>query len=550
MRSLRIAWLWAFTLTVSSSSVFAQARIPHQLPTAAGDVQRPTAFSPFAVPDPWIITTDVVVSEPTEVGDVIIVGNGSLTVLDLPEPGLQVDGNVWVMGDGHVRFENSVIQFLSMFHGQYVLAGIDHARIEVVGCDYRIPSGVQHGLVIGGEGELLVEDTDFGSVQLVSINTARLTARRLNGSFEVIVQNDSQIVLEDIPRDPGRGTLWVWVEFPVGSEAEYSPPMPGFIDSWTFPPEGAVGILQSATIRRCNVFLWPMLVREGCRLTLRDIDENNWVVVGFYLPSSAQLTGLQNGLYYQDTTLDFEDREIRLVNSSVDTWNLYPLNHASVVVRDSLLGEILSFGNSRVRMEHTTIDGTGGFFGARESSHISAFDCVFTCTIEVAQNATIELHRSAAEPYPDDSTGAFTRFGAYDRGRLLADTTTVGTTPALGGEGLIALTYLSDPPPAPPSGARTLRGSAAIFSLEEGPTLESWRLDAVPRLGGIPELIAEGGENVEEGELGVWSNADPNYDYLLRIILSDSLGRTLTGYNRVLGTAPPSRNAGPGGRQP
>jgi len=500
--------------------------------------------------DPWIITTDVVVSEPTQVGHVIVVGGGSLTVLDLPEPGFEVDGNVWAVGDGHVRFENSVIQFLSTYHGQYVLAGIENARIEVVGCDYRVPNEVQHGLVIAGEGELLVEDTNFGAVQLSSINTARLTARRLNGSFEVIVQNDSKMVLEDIPRDPDGGTLWVWVEFPAGSEATYSPPMPGFIDSWTFPPEDAVGIIQSVTMERCETFLWPMLVREGCRLTLRDIDEDNWIVVGFYLPFSAQLTGLRNGLLYQDTTLDFEDREIRLVNSSIDTWNLYPQNNASVVVRDSLLGEILSFGTSRVRMERTTIDGSGGYFGARDSSHISAFDCIFTCTIEATQDTTIELHRCAAEPYPEDPTGAFTRFGAYDRGRLLADATTVATTPALGGEGLIALTFLSDPPVAPPNGSRSLHGSAAIFSLDGGPTLEAWRLDAVPRLGGIPQFIAEGRENLEEDELGVWSNADPHYDYLLRIILSDSLGRILTGYHRVLGTAPPSRHAGPGGRLP
>ena len=535
-----------------AESYFAERRGPRGEKTPLGTAHRrlqPEAGEIREL-DPWIITTEVVVSEPTEVGDVIIIGNGSLTVLDLPEPGFQVDGNVWVVGDGRVRFENSVIQFLSTFHGQYALAGIERARIEVVGCDYRVPSGVQHGLVVGGEGELLVEDTDFGSVQLVSIDTARLTARRLNGSFEVIAQNDSKMVLEDIPRDPGGGTLWVWVEFPVGSESEYSPPMPGFIDSWTFPPEGAVGILQRATIQRCDVLLWPMLVRDGCRLTLRDIDEDNWIVVGFYVPLSAQLTGLQNGLFYEDTTLDFEDREIRLVNSSIDTWNLYPQNDASLVVRDSLLGEILSFGNSRVRMERTTIDGTGGFFGARESSHISAFDGIFTCTIAGAQTATIELHNSAAEPYPDDPSGAYTRFGAYDRGRLLADTTTVATTPALGGEGLIALTYVSDPPTSPPSGARTLHGSAAIFSLEEGPTLESWRLDAVPRLGGMPELITEGAENVEEGELGVWSDAEPNYDHLLRIILSDSLGRTLTGYHRVLGTGGRSRDAGADGRLP
>ena len=44
--------------------------------------------------EPWIVTGDVVVSAPMEVGDVIIAPGSSLTVQDLPEPGLRVTGNL------------------------------------------------------------------------------------------------------------------------------------------------------------------------------------------------------------------------------------------------------------------------------------------------------------------------------------------------------------------------------------------------------------------------------------------------------------------------
>ena len=46
-------------------------------------------FTVFAA-EPWIITGDVVITEPTDVEDVIVAGAGSLTVRDLPEPGLRV----------------------------------------------------------------------------------------------------------------------------------------------------------------------------------------------------------------------------------------------------------------------------------------------------------------------------------------------------------------------------------------------------------------------------------------------------------------------------
>jgi hypothetical protein len=501
------------------------------------------SVEPAMAVDPWIITGDVVVSEPMDVGDVIVVGGASLTVLDVGEPGFQVTGNLWAIGDGHIRLEGSVIRFLSTYHGQYALAGVDRALIEVVDCDYRIPNQVQHGLVIGGEAEMLIEDTDFGDVQLIPLGTAKMTARRLNGHFEVVAQNDASVELADIPRDTGGGNLWVWVEFPNGSRADYTPPMPGFVNRWTFPPQGSEGIVQNIVMERCETLLWPMLVRENTRLTLRDIPEDNWVVVGFHLPDSAIFDDLRNGRSY-DSTLWVFDRELTLIDASIDTWNLYPAGNARVTVRDSLVGEILSFGDSRTVVERTTIDGSGGFLGTRDSSQMYLTDSLTTCTVEASDDSVIELHNSRVEPYPEDPTGDFTRFGAYDRGRLLADQTPVNTTPALGGDGIIGVAFITNPPSHPPSTPTTLLGSAALFGLDGGPELEHWRLEEISRRGGPATVIGEGGANIENGELGEWSDADPGVDVLLRMVLTDSWGRTLVGRHWVLGDGPRTRPAG------
>jgi hypothetical protein len=255
----------------------------------------PSAFAD----EPWIIIGHEVITEPTELGDVIVLGEGSLTATGVPEPGLQVSGNIWALGSSEVIFEDSAIRFMSSFHGQYALVAGETARIEIDGCDYRIPNGVQHGLIAAGNAELVVRDTDFGDVQLLTAQTATLTAERLNGHFEVIIQNDSSMALADIPRDPDGGNLWVWVEFPEGSEAVYTPPMPGLVDHWSFPPEGATGIAQRVTVDRCEALLWPMLVREGSSLTLQDIPEDNWIVVGLHLFQSTRVTDLINDTTYE-----------------------------------------------------------------------------------------------------------------------------------------------------------------------------------------------------------------------------------------------------------
>ncbi len=490
--------------------------------------------------EPWVITEPTVITEPMRVeAPIILLDGGSLVVSGVPEPGFEMAGHIWALGSSEVVFEDSVIQFLSNFHGQYSLVGAEQSRIEVRGCDYRVPSGVQHALIVAGSAEMVVSDTDFGNVQLLSAENSTLTAARLNGDFEVLVQHASRMNVQDIPREPGEGRLWVWVEFGPGSEAVYTPPMPGFIESWSFPPPGSSGIPQSVQLDRCEALLWPMLVREGSRLTLRDIPADNWVVVGLHLLTDAAVSELHNQQFYADDELGLLDRELRLENASIDTWNLYPESDARVVVWDSTIGEILSMGDAEVRVRGTTIDGTGGFFGARDRSHIDAEGCLITCTVEATQEATVELHSSRVVPYPQDPTGAWTRFGAYDSARLLADQTPVQTLPVLGGEGLIAVSYIANPPPQPPGpgNAVELSGIAAQFSLSDAVVPGAWRLEAVTPWGGR-QLIGAGEGNVEEGVLGIWSDANPLLSYRLQVVLTDRLERELAGRLPVAGALP------------
>jgi hypothetical protein len=501
-----------------------------------------TQVQPWEDPDvPWVVTAPTLITEPMHVqGPIIVLTGGSLEVSGVSEPGFQMEGHLWAIGSSEVRLENSVIEFLSSYHGQYSLVAGEQARVEVSDCVYRVPAGVQHALMTAGSAEMLVHDTDFGDVQLLSAESSRLTARRLNGRFEVLVQHDSHMVVEDIPRDVDQGNLWVWVEFGPGSEAVYSPPMPGYVETWTFPPPDSTGILQTVTLSRCETLLWPMLIREDSRLTLRDIPEDHWVVVGLHLFTDAVIRDLHNDQLYLDETLALEDRELRLENASIDTWNLYPQQDATVLVSSSTLGEILAMGDARVLMWDTLIDGTGGFFGARDGSHIEADNCVFTCTIEASQDATIELHSSQVLPYPLDPDGVWTRFGAYDSGRLLADQTPVETTPALGGNGLIAVSYIANPPAIPPGPGESVElwGSAAQFSLDEDTAPGSWRLEAAAGQG-MPTIIASGDGNVEEDVLGVWRDAEPWRAYQLRVVLTDRLERELSGRLSVPGSWPP-----------
>lgn len=495
-----------------------------------------------AAAEPWIITSDVTVTEPMNLDDVIVVGTATFTIRDVDEPGVHFAGNLWALDHSRIEMVDSVIQFDSRYHGQYSLVGIDDTTIVVSGCDYRVTEGVQHGLVTAGRSQLSIEDTDFGDVQLISAEDSQIDAVRLNGSFEVILQDVSTIHIEDIPRQPGQGRLWLWVEIPDGATIDWSPPLPGPVDGWSWPPDDAVGIAQHATIDRSEVLLWPMLVRSGSDLTLRDIPDEGWVVVGLYLPGSARISRLENDVFVGDRELDLGDRRLRLVNATVDTWNLYPQDDAVVEVADSVIGEVLSFGSSTTRIRHTTVDGTGGFVGSRDRSHLELVDSTLTCTVEAAGDSLLALRHSQVLPYPADPTGAYTRFAAWDDARLFADHTTVDTTPLAGGRGSIAVVWIDPRPwPAPAGSAVDLWGTIGIFGDAEAPGLTSWTITAVDGLGDVLP-VANGAGNAEETALASWVAPASGGPPRLLVQLSDTAGRSLTAARDLSLPMPPRRS--------
>lgn len=484
-------------------------------------------------PDPWIISGPMTITEPMEVGDVIVAQSGSLVVDSVPAPGFVLSGNLWAIDDAVVELRDSVVRFASTYHGQYTLVGIDRARIIVDGCDYRVTEGIQHGLVVSGEASLGIRQSQFNSIQLIAGGTASLAAEATDGFFEIILQDSAVIALEDIPRTPEAGSLWVWVEIPSGGQVSYSPPMTGMVDRWSFPPGDATGIPSQCELTRCHVQLWPMLVWNDCTLELRDIAEDNWVVVGLHLPTSTAIRGLNNNLTAVDTYLPLEDHTIRLINASVDTWNLYAWNDAEIEIRDSHLGEILAFEDSHVTVRHSLIDGTGGYLGTTDRSAMELWGSTTTCTVQAVGESTLEMHGSAALPYPNDPTGDWTRFGAYDSARLLADHTPVETTPALGGAGVIAVTWIANPIPRLPTAPIDLHGTVALFGLEDAPTLASWQLWERPGRTGSPRLLEEGSANIEQELLATWAPATDGQRHHLEMIIVDSEGRAVRGVRTV-----------------
>ena len=77
-------------------------------------------------------------------------------------------------------------------------------------------------------------------------------------------------------------------------------------------------------------------------------------------------------------------RDVTLTDPTVTTWNLYPWGEAHVRIHDSLLGEILSEGDSKAYVTGSVIDGSGGYLGAKENSTMTLYDTIVTTAQSVS----------------------------------------------------------------------------------------------------------------------------------------------------------------------
>jgi len=173
-----------------------------------------------------------------------------------------------------------------------------------------------------------------------------------------------------------------WYFFPESSIVDIrfpdGPSVNGFyIDSTLSNIQGIGYHVEIDTSTNC---MWAAIPLKGANVT---IDSSLLRVTGLLFGGSDSLaiSGLVNGLYYEDYTLPVADRNYHLTNTTVQTWNLYPFDTTSVELFSSIFGELCAYGNSYVYIHNAFCDGSGG--------HLESSDNAFLVTVQTSISADI-----------------------------------------------------------------------------------------------------------------------------------------------------------------
>ena len=202
--------------------------------------------------------------------------------------------------------------------------------------------------------------------------------------------------------------LMIWYAFGDGQIADYAYPATNssglahasdISGEYLFPDTNATVTQVDFTVQldTVNEVFWGVISQPGSDVTIRNSDV---YACGFFFeqPDTFVANEWNNANFYQDFSGDFSDRNFRVVNTSLQVINYYPVGHAWLRVNNSLFGEMLVMQNGKSVLQNSKCDGSGGYFGVQDSGYAVAYYTEFERTwgngqiISVRHNGYLELH--------------------------------------------------------------------------------------------------------------------------------------------------------------
>jgi hypothetical protein len=334
----------------------------------------------------WIIGQDnpdqiVEITTPMHYeGDITIVNNGKLVVR---QTSFTLNGDLTILGTGQALFDNAnlfIVQNYSYEH-QAILAqrgilSLDHVEFQSGGHSWSV------GLVGESSYNLAHCKISEGFITTAAFESADISVDHTETAGEFLCFGDNDVSFSN------SDLVLFWLVVPDSGVVDTSLPKDSLLTNWRFPDANAVGIPFTAQIDSCTSVLWGLISRTGSQAVFRDTD---FRVIGLYFesPDSLALNNVTNGSSHLDDEIPAADRSLRLVNSSVDTWNFYTAKNAILNLENCIFGEVLAMDSSKISILNSVCDGSGGYIGAMDNSFLLTFGSLIKSQVTSRQNAVL-----------------------------------------------------------------------------------------------------------------------------------------------------------------
>jgi len=324
-------------------------------------------------------------------GNIIIINDGVLVVKSAE---FNLDGNIIMVNQGKAVFDSSDVNFVQHYIYHHILFVTDSAYCSITNSQTTF-NGYPFNVSIAGNGEINMQNvTNQDWITAGVQQTATAILRDINGyTGEWLFFQDCYAQFKHV------NYLLTWYFFPDSSVIDFDFPendtVYGFYLDSTLTNISGVG--YHVEIDSSTDCMWATIPLKGSDVVIR----NSYLrVTGLMFEGADTFTisGLVNGLHYQDWFLPVADRNFHLINTTVETWNLYPNDSVKIELSSSIFGELCGFANSYTLIQNAFCDGSGGHIEAANNAFVIVYlSSIFADVI--TKNRAICLLGYCSMPY-------------------------------------------------------------------------------------------------------------------------------------------------------
>jgi hypothetical protein len=365
---LNLIFAICLVLVALTARVFALGNLPPGWVRVDGLRNRQLAAPPTFTDSDLVVgwpdtnETRVITGSFHQRGRIIVVFNGTL-ILD--HASFVLEGDIFIWQNGRLLVQGGTFTVLQHFAYQYnaVVLNNGEFRLDSTRVTYN---GQSWGNSLGDSARFIVSAASLrnGFTTLSVTARSQVTYDHADFASEYVIADSSQVRLAHCD------TAMLWLDFPAASEIDISLPSGDTtIRHWEFHDSTpvAMGIGYRIELDTVSGVMWGAFPERGSVVIIRDCDLRATGLI-FRGADSFNLTGFVNNRHYGDEFIPLPDRNYRLNNVQMRTWNFYPFERTRFVVESSVFGEMLSGGAAHVTLLNSICDGTGGYIGADSAS--------------------------------------------------------------------------------------------------------------------------------------------------------------------------------------
>ncbi len=288
-------------------------------------------------------------------------------------------GDVYVFGNGKWIADSSSFFFPQKYFYERSFLVVENGTAHFGNCSLNY-SGMSHGLTVAGHGTLDWENVHQNDWTTCGLSGhANLNIHKCNLSGEYILSDTA--TANFIHAD----TIILWHQLPSGALINYSFPNPNPVYNYVFDnaTPGVAGLNYHVHVDSCSNVSWALMPVNGSDVT---ISNSTIRLIGAWFMNGdiATAHGIFNNSNYANTVIPLADRNLHLINTTVQTWSMYVFDSSQVTMDSCQFGEVGTQQRANVFAGNVLLDGTGGYFWATDSSFTSATNsiCYSTCRSE------------------------------------------------------------------------------------------------------------------------------------------------------------------------